>query len=298
MDENKKNFDDKSIKVLRTYTSDMADAIKTNEASVIKIALAEKTKREQEAIYEKAEGTGFSKTILVIGGIILILAAIGGSYYLIQKKKEKETPPPIVTSIETFIAYDSYTNVDVTNATNVSELSEIIKKIPQTNSGLIKALFLIRKTNGVSEILTTKDFLSLIRVTAPGAFTRSLADKYLIGRYSNQKSVNEEATIFLIFQTNDYNQTYASLLEWEKTMLRDLFTLFNININGVDNSLFEKQWKDIIINNRDARVLYGENGEGILYYLFVNKNNFIITNNIEAMREVVSRLIIKNTKPL
>ena len=48
MDENKPQQNDTDIKVLRTYTSDMADVVRTNEMSVIKIALAEKEKREKE----------------------------------------------------------------------------------------------------------------------------------------------------------------------------------------------------------------------------------------------------------
>jgi len=300
MNENEKQLNDKNIKVLRTYTSDMVEAIRNNEMSVIKIALAEKEKREQEAEYKEAEGTNTSKTFLVIGGIILIAVAIFGSYFLIQKKKEKEIPQPIINNIETFIAYDSQSNIDVANSINASDLLSIIKQEQQIDSGLIKALFLTRKINNVSEVLTSKNFLSLVGTTAPGALTRSLSDKYLLGKYSNPSAVNEsdKSAIFLIFQTTDYNQAYASMLDWEKTMLKDLFILFNINIPKSDNSLFEKPWKDIIINNKDARVLYGENGEGIFYYVFVNKNNFVITNNIEVLKEVISRLNTKNAKPL
>lgn len=297
MDENGKQLNDKDIKVLRTYSSDMVDAIRTNEISVIKIALAEKEKREQEDLYKKAEGTNISKTLLIIGGIILIVAAIVGSYFLIQKKKENETPKVNINNIETFISYDSKSYIDVTNVNNVSDLSNIIKKEQQTGSGLIKALFLTKNT---SEILTSKNFLSLIKTTAPGTLIRSLSDKYLLGKYSSPNNVNggNGSAVFLILETTDYSQAYASMLEWEKTMLKDLFIPFTINISESNSPLFEKQWKDIIINNKDARVLYGENGEGILYYVFSNKNDLVITNNIDALKEVVSRLLIKNVNPL
>lgn len=300
MEANKPQPNDKEIKVLRTYTSDMADAIRTNEVSVIKIALAEKEKREKEEVYQKAEGTNTSKTFLVIGGIILIAIAIAGSYFLIQKKKTNETPQTRINNIDTFISYDSNIYIDVTNTTSISELSNIINQEQTANSGLIKALFLTKKINNAPSLLTSQNFLSLIKSTAPGALIRSLSDKFLLGKYANKKSVtpNDKTTMFLIFQTTDYNQAYASMLVWEKTILKDLFVLFNIPITGSDNPIFEKSWQDIIINNRDARVLYGENGEGLLYYIFVNKNNFIITTNIDALKEIITRLLIKNTKPL
>lgn len=297
MDENEKKLNDKKdVKVLRTYTSDMVDAIRTNEISVIKIALAEKEKRDQQELYKKAEGTGFTKTLLIIGGIIFIVAAIFGSSYLIQMKKIKDTPKPSINNIETFVSYDSKLYIDVTNITNVTDLSNTIAKEQQADSGMIEALFLTNTVNKVPEVLTSKNFLSIINSTAPGALTRSLTDKYLLGKYSNPNS-NVPAT-FLILETTDYNQAYASMLDWEKTMLGDLYVLFNINIPDAKSPLFEKPWKDIVINNKDARVLYDENGAGILYYVFVNKNNFVITNNVDALKEVISRLIIKNTKPI
>jgi len=300
MEEEKKQPNYKDAKVLRTYTSDMVDVIRTDEVSVIKIALAEKEKREREAMYKKAEGTKTSKILLVIGGVVLIVAAIIGSYFLIQKKKEKDTPKQVASGVETFITYNAQSYIDVTNATNIIELLDTIKQQESVSQGLIKTLFLTRKTNNISELLTSKNFLSLIKTSIPGALTRSLSDKYLLGKYSNPNATNEQdkSAMFLIFQTTDYTQAYASMLSWEGTMLKDLFILFNINMGKSDNTLFEKPWKDIIINNKDARVLYNDNGEAILYYVFVNKNNLVITSSTEAIKEIISRLIIKNAKPL
>lgn len=293
MDLENKKLNNEDQKVLRTYTSDMADAIRQNEVSVIKIALAEKEKREQEDIYKKAEGSNISKILLVIGGIILIVTGIIGSYFLFQKKET--SAPVVVKNFETFINYDSYSSLDVTQIFSLSELLNLIKENNPSDSGLVSALFLTKKVNENSELLTSSDFLSLIKSTAPGTLVRSLSDKYLLGKYSTN---NKTPVVFLIFETNNYNQTYASMLEWEKTMLKDLFIIFDLNNIQSESLTFEKPWKDIIINNRDARVLYGENGEGILYYVFINKNNFVITSNKEALKEIISRLILKNTTSL
>jgi len=302
MDENEKQLNDHDIKVLRTYTSDMADAIRTNEVSVIKIALAEKEKREQEELYRKAEGSKFSKVLLVIGGIILIIGAIVGSYLLYQKKKADDTLKPLLmTNVDTFLSYDSKSYIDTTNVVTINDLLGVINQGSiGVTQGLINALFLTKMINNVPELITSKDFLSLIQSTAPDALTRSLTDKFLLGKYSNPNAANERSKsgTFLILETTDYNQAYASMISWENTMLKDLFVLFKVKVTGTDDPLFEKQWKDIIINNRDARVLYGEDGTGILYYVFINKNDLLITDNIEALKEVTSRLVIKNTQPL
>lgn len=300
MDEEKIQKNNEDLKVLRTYSSDMADAIRENEASVIKIALAEKEKKEREEIIIKAEGTKTSKILFLIGGMILIIIAIFGSYYLIQKKKTKETPEQIINNVDTFISYDSHVYADTTNITNSSELASLLRQQSITKSGLVKAIFLTKNISGANQGLTSKNLLSLIRASAPSVFTRTLGDEYLLGQYNNEiaKTIKKDPSTFIIFQTNDYNQIYASMLEWEKTMLKDLFILFNINIPESNNSIFDKPWQDIIINNRDARVLYNDDGEAILYYIFINKNNLIITDNIDALKEIITRLLIKNTKPL
>jgi len=298
MDENKTQQNEKDIKVLRTYTSDMADVIRDNEVSVIKIAMAEKGRREQEAVYEEAKGTNASRTLLVFGGIILIIAAIVVSIFLFQKKKELSKS--IINNIETFISYDSKSDIDITSVTDIGSFSKIIKQSQQANPKMIEVLFPIKKVNDISVTLTSKDFISLLKTDIPGALERSLSDKYLLGRYSNPNAVkeNDKSAIFLILETNDYSQAYASMLLWEKTLLEDLFFLFNINISRSSSYIFGKTWSDIIVNNKDARVIYGENGEGMLYYVFANKNSFVITSSQEALKEIIERIIIKNAKPL
>jgi len=301
MDENKTQPNDKNIKVLRTYTSDMAEAIRNNEMSVIKIAMAEKEKREQEALYKQAEGTNTSKTFLVIGGVILIAVAIFGSYFLIQKKKESVAPEMTISNIETFISYDSKSYIDITNVNDVSVLANLIKNVKQENSSLVNAFFLTTQTATTEPTLvTTNDFLSILKSTVPGALTRSISDEYLLGKYSNinASNDNDKSAMFLIFGTTDYALAYSSMLDWEKTMLKDLQIIFNIDSSKLNSQIYEKQWKDIIINNKDVRVLYGDSGEGILYYVFVNKNNFVITSSVEAMKEIIARLITKGVNQL
>jgi hypothetical protein len=285
-DNNKKN-----IKVIRTYTSDMAEAVRDNETSVIKIALAEKEKREQEDVYEKAKGTKFSKVLLTIGGFVLLAVAVYFLYFLVSNKKE--IPGPIVSSMESFIDYDSFAYINTTGETTTESLLQSLNQKQQSTFDLIRAFFLTKNKTGLIEVLNSKEFFSLIQANPPGTLTRSLSDKYLLGKYANQNTNNQDKIIlFLIFETTDYNQTYAAMLDWEKTMLRDLYKLFELpGIN--ENNIYLNSWVDIVIDNKDVRVLYGDAGQVLLYYVFINKDNFIITNNLEALKEVSGRLLIK-----
>lgn len=289
MDQEKIKSNDENIKVLRTYTSDMAEAVRENEASVIKIALAEKAKREEEEIYIKAEGTKTSKIFFVLGGVFLIIAAIVGSLFLISKKEK--IPEKIVKNTDTFILHDSYSFIDVTNINKPEDLFLKINQNPEDYKEGIRAIFLTKLIKEISQELTTADFLSMFKINAPNALTRSLSDKYLFGQYKRKNSADPKIENFLIFETNNYNQAYASLLDWERTMPKDLSIFFYSDNNAEDNS--QKKWQDIIINNKDTRVLYGQNGQAVLYYALIN-NKVIITTNLEILKELISRIITKN----
>lgn len=309
MDENKiqNNKIDQDLKTIHTYTSDMADAVRENEASVIKIALAEKEKREREEIYKEASGTNTSKFLLVIGGIILISLSIVGLFFLFKKDI---IPNPSVQSIgnnSTLISFDEEARIDTESANTEIDLAKLINlEVDKSGKpGTIKSIFLTKDTNGTQELLGIKDLMSLMNTGAPSALIRTLSDEYMIGTFTDvinpnntDPSVRPKTHLFLIFKIKDYNQAYAAMLDWEKVMLHDMFTLFNIDVSGNRSDLFEKPWKDIVVDNKDARILYDQDGNDILYYIFVNKDTFIITNSKETIKEIDLRLLAKTTKPL
>lgn len=301
MDENipQTNNTEPGLKTLRTYSSDMADVVRENEISVIKIAAAEQRRHEQEALYRKAQGTSVSKFFMFLGALILIAGGLVGSYFLLQKKDVIIAPVEVQKNIETFIPYDKESYVDMTNATGPLDVTSIIKaELKGVNTPRsIEALFLTTSASGKPELLSIQKFMSLMKLTAPGPLSRSLNDQYLVGTYKSSVE-DRDPHLFLMFETNDYNTAYAGMLKWESTMIDDLFDLFGIDVSGERRVLFEKEFKDIIIANRDARILYDDSGVDALYYIFLDKNKIVITDNQEAIVEIMTRLVTKNVKPL
>ncbi len=300
-DQNERSELGQKIQTLRTYSSDMADAVRENEISVIKIALAEKAKLEKEEEYKiKTEGTGFQKFLLVTGGIILIIGGLAGSYFLIKKNQTRiaSQQQAVAPQIQTFISYDTQTFIDATTAGSIFDITALIKAPLSVtrNPQSIQALFFTKTSAGKTTELSLPDLLTALNLTAPGALTRSL-DQYFIGTYQSVDTTQKQH-LFFMFQTHDYNEAYASMLEWEPTMLSDLAPLFNIDISGDNSALLRRPFKDILINNNDARVLYDMNGNAIMYYIFVDKDYFIITDSQEAIKEITTRLQTKNTRNL
>lgn len=296
------NIDGNEAKTIHTYLTDMAETVRNNEISVINIAVAEQKKHEREDIYRKVEGKNSTKLFLLVGGAILLLGTFVTIYFVIQKNKETNAPITNVTSskIETIISYDDQSFVDVTQTTNSNDFVKLLKPelLKVGNPDSIKSIFLTNSTSGTPEILKLEDFTSLLGITAPSSLIRSLTGQYMIGTYTPAiKNANNKPNLFMLFQVKDYDIVYAGMLQWEKTMLNDLYGIFNINTVG-NISLSEMPFKDGLINNKDIRILYDNNGNNILSYIFIDKNTLLITDSQDVIEKITNQLTIKKAKPL
>jgi hypothetical protein len=286
-------------RVIHTYMSDMAESVRNNEMSVIKIAAIEQKKHEKEDIYKEPEGTNKTKLFFIVGGIIILIGASVAIYFVMNKNKETAAPVSNITNtnVQTLVSYDDKSFIDVTSATNSDDLIKLLKpettKINKPDS--VKSIFLTTSTSGTPELLKLEDFVSLINLSAPEPLVRSLS-QYMVGTYTptTETNLNAKPHFFLLFQVKDYNLVYAGMLQWEKTMLSDMHSIFSIDVNSISDNSF----KDAVIDNKDGRILVSKTGNVVLYYLFIDNNDLIITDNQDAIKKISTLLIIQNTKPL
>ena len=288
----------KKLNTVRTFSSDMAQATKGNNVSVISVAVAEQKKREKEEVYEKAKVTPMKKFIWITLGTLLILLGLG-LYYVVFMRKTTETVPVIQTpsAIEAPIPYDDTVHIDITNTISGVDISKLIygEILKTTSVHKIKDLLIYKTVSNVPQPVHATDFVNQIGSSMPDSLARSLTDSYMVGTYASEAGAPH---LFLIFKTNDYNIAYASMLSWENTMLGDFFSMFGIDVSGDKKERLDEKWNDIIIENKDARVLYDSAHNPILYYAFLDKADCIITDDPSIIKEVASRLITKNIKPL
>lgn len=288
-----------NIKPIHTYESDMADLVRDQEASVIKIALAEQKKREMGALRTEIQGEKNKNIFWIIGGVILIGLAIWGTTFLIQKGKDSSAVTQVQTKDTAIISYDDQLYLDASRMTTKEDFSKAIIPLTQKNQkpDSITALFLLSNTDTPKTFVSTNDFFLKMNSNIPGALLRSLSDNFMAGLYQ-PTATDSKPHLFLVFQTKDNSIAFAGMLEWEKTMLADLFTIFNIGLSQDNAQLLNTPFKDIIISNKDARVLTDIKGQGVLYYIFIDKNTFVITDTVDAINQILSRFFTKNIKPL
>jgi len=128
----------------------------------------------------------------------------------------------------------------------------------------------------------SKEFLSFIDVRPPSRVRSFLEDRFMFGFYTGTVD-----SPFIMFKITSYDHAFAGMLEWEDTIVSDLRNIFTLG--SISPNLF---FKDIVINNRDARILLGQSGETILLYSFLDANTLLIATNSQTFNEVARRFAL------
>jgi hypothetical protein len=293
------NLLDEGPKTLKTYSSDVAEAIRNNEGSVIRVALAEKSRAEYATAREVAQGTRGKKLYWGIGGAIFTILASALIFLITKNDSANQPVKQEFKDPEAFVSYEDISYLDISRSVSSFDLITLIKSETaqslQTNA--IKNIILyIKDDNGQANFVGSRNFVSLAGFNMPDALIRSLNEDFMIGVYKNPES-NTSHT-FLMFSSKDYSISYLAMLNWEKSLFEDMFNLFSINISSETKNILENRWQDILVENKDARFVLGREEKPVLLYSFLNKNYFVITDDASVLKEINTRLLNKNAKPL
>ena len=123
----------------------------------------------------------------------------------------------------------------------------------------------------------------------PPILLRSLRPDFMLGTHSFNKNQP-----FLVLKTDYYDNAFAGMLEWEGHLTEDLLTLF-----GQENrvqELSQRKWGDMVIKNKDTRVLLDFDGNIALVYAFKDQRTLIITTSEDTLLEVSRRLDLVQEK--
>ncbi len=275
----KKN--DLSLPPIRTYQSDVADAIKRNNTSMIQIALAEAKKKERDL--NSPEYSSKKNVALLVGGILFLLLGLGvGGFFALRS-----TPKPVeVTTEIPIILTDSEKEIDITDLTR-NEIVTIIQGEKTKQAGIVgrieteKIVYEIEPSTRAN--VRASDFMESLGTQIPQELARSFGDKFVFGFHSLQKKEP-----FLILKTNSYQNTFAGMLEWESNMVYDLQGIFlNTTLQTSSN---KENFNDEVLANKDARVVRDEDGKIIFLYAFIDKETLLITTNTLSVKEISERI--------
>lgn len=296
MDENnsQNNIGPDGAPVIHTYAGDMASMVRDHEASVIKIAMAEQRRREQEAAKVQHARASKRSTFFAVGAVVLVLLTIVGVKLLKAKIAVDSVHPEVLTRIPTFIPTDTDSVIDADRFTGKEDLTLVLNKERSQagKTGEVRSIFMTLGIGDTKEVMKTGEFIKLLQSSIPGSMARTLDESMMMGIYTDQ---NSNTHPYFIFKNNNFDTAYASSLAWENTLLDEFFPLFGIDVSGDNKQLLENRFTDKLIENIDTRILSDNNGNVLMYSLFLNKDYYMITDSELVIKEMLKRLRSINT---
>ena len=273
---------------LRTFSSDLADAVRRDEMSVIKVAMAEQKRRQ--ATDDEASPTSTKNIRYIVGGIIILILA-GGAIYGIIKYKSGITPdiPITETKIVSVIPADMTTSIEIANQ-STSQVTELIRSAianVQALEGNIIDIYLTNSISGTKKIIGTEEFFGILESQIPAPLLRSLAPKYMLGMI-----MKGGPHPFIILKSTDYETSFANMFTWEKKIFHDFY--IPLSLVGGERA-FESRFTDLLVENKAIRILYSETKEVIMLYSFINEQTMVITKDIETFKTL--RKLIEAARP-
>ncbi len=271
------------IPKLRTFQSDIAESLQEQHGSVVRVALKEQERKQEEG---EANVKAFkNNTIFIIVGLLLFtLGASIFGYYFWQKYKKEEI---VLPQGKSFINGDHTTEIN--NPDNSLLQTQIEEAITVSNIpvGQVEQFLLTRTDEKkVKTQIPVDDIFSAYSIESPEGFTHSLnRDTYLFGIYQIT-----EPSRFLLLRTNIFSNTFSETLDWENTIASDFAVFLNTKIEFENKVVF----KDKIIKNEDVRVGYVDDKEVFAYTFFGPRKEFLlITNNTDALQSLITRFSTK-----
>ncbi len=277
------------IKPIRTYRSDAEEAVRKDHTSVIDIAVAESKKKEKNpAEYEKAKKTPKSFWFSLVL-VFIALGVIAGTYYFwvvgsrtLEQTSAQNFYAPLITAEST-----QTIPLDPKNP-----LGSLASAISGSGSAPVGGIIDIIPTgaNGIA-IATSSDLFSSLGINLPTQVTLSLNGIYMLGTL-----VSNPNHPFIILGVSSFENAFAGMLSWEKTMRSDFGGLINIDHpNEPLVATTPEIFNDTTISNQDVREILDASSTPLLLYTFVGTTKLVITTDSSTMSAVVTGLNTTNT---
>jgi hypothetical protein len=140
-------------------------------------------------------------------------------------------------------------------------------------------------------IATSSDFFTSIGITLPLQVQLSLDGTYMLGTM-----VANPNHPFIILGISSFENAFAGMLGWEKTMRSDFGGFIAIDHPAEPAvPLVPETFTDTTIENQDVRELLDASSSSLLLYTFVGTTKLVITTDPATMSAIVGDLNTTNT---
>jgi hypothetical protein len=286
--------DEKINGVVRTYTEDMAEVLENDTQGLVRKIIhgAKEHEQEQENLSPESKKNKF---FMIVSILLIALAVITLSFFIF--KNSVSNTVPVLKQFVPIIFNDQSTYIEVSALNKDEIIQTVLNEVNATKVqvGGVEGIYLTEN----KQMIGLRRFIALIKSSfIPGDNTLFVNDNFLMGAVqTGLKSTSGAAgDFFILLKVRSNADIFNSLRLWEPNLLIDLHGFFGINVSSDTNYLFTKSFEDGIVENKNARILYDNNGKIVVMYIFADDNSIIITDSQEAAHEIILRLTSGQTK--
>jgi hypothetical protein len=280
------------ISPLRTYKDDVARTISKGKTSLTSMVIAEsRRKLEKTEGKNKEEKINVKSTVFVIASVILITGGIASSAYFYIKNKNNSVIEA-TARISSLIFADEQEEFDTTGLSGrqiLSLLTDEKENAEVLPLGSIKHIYLTENKGDGKTLVSAREFLETIDTQVRSSYLRSINQPFMFGFH-----VFDGSQPFLILKVGFFEGAFAGMLEWEKYIQDDLAPLFVDKTSSIFNessvTASQPAFSDVVIKNKDTRVLKNDAGNTVLLYSFLDRETLAITTREDTLIEIFTRM--------
>lgn len=288
-----------STNTVKTFQSDISSTVKTDNVSMIKIALAENERREKSGnlLDVSSPKKSYKGLLVVIFTLVVLAGAVGFVYFYFNKPPAPTLKETIAPKEPELVYSENQVAIDVTSKAPATILQEIkTVSLAKFDLGTIQRVFLTtQNASGTRQSITSSELFSKLKSRAPESLIRSIEPYFIIGAYSFTPHDS-----FVLFKVKSYDSAYASMLQWEPYMETDIGNMFiyesltptennqaSTTITTIDR--VAGVFKDKILQNKDTRALILPDGSTKFLYTFLDKQTLLIVSSEKGLKEIIFR---------
>jgi len=271
------------LKQIRTFQGDVAEALEKQRESLVSIQRAEQSKKGSgwsapsmpESIQKRKQFF-----YLLLGSLFFIVLGAIGIKFGFNEFLRKTAPPEIAVPENRFLSASTEMALDLSGASRETIITSLSTTTEGVSRGELKHIVLNKIVGEETELLTTSEFLKALESRAPGNLVRAFDPLFMYGVLGD--------SVFLIIRLVSFENAFAGMLTWEKSLGQDIGPLFATREFLISLPL-EPVFMDLTDRNKDIRILSLDN-QSIFLYSFFDNDTLIITDTLETLRTLIDRL--------
>lgn len=296
-----------------SYSTDFADQKVATNASSFSVLAAQQDAAQDAQPQVSAKVKRAPVLAIALGTVLLVLAA-GGAYAAYLYVGSRQAVPTLTAKVPSLIFADEFKKVDGVG-TDLMQALAMTASDPLVQ-GTALVTYVAQPATGEPGVIAGSPapggvLVKALNLAAPDLLLRNITEKSTVG------VINEggETRTFFVLRVSSYERTFAGMLTWEPLMERELALLYPLYTSEETDAVSlstttasttptatsqtgpavsKVRFEDVVVANRDVRILRDTRGRSLLLYGYADKETLIIARNEAAFAALLTRLSAAN----